>query len=127
MTVDRAMQRLCCMAGGAGARNQATEMNLSDFVHAHRDEIVAAWERAVRNLPKARDLDRPALIDHIPEMLDHIARMADELGAGGSPQLPDQVAELHAIARLSEASTSRRSCSSSACSATVSRGAGSNS
>ncbi|HEY5924124.1 MAG TPA: ATP-binding protein [Kofleriaceae bacterium] len=90
------------MARSDRATNSADEVKLSDFVHAHREEIVSAWMKTVRDLPKARDLDRLALIDHIPELLDHIARMADELAEGRSPHLPNDVAEVHAIERLGE-------------------------
>ena len=75
---------------------------LGDFIHEHRDEIVAAWETAVRTLPTARDLDRPALIDHIPDLLDHIADMANEVEEGGTAALPRDLAQVHALERLGE-------------------------
>ncbi len=53
-------------------------------------------------MPVARDLDRPTLIDHIPMIIDRIADLADALGSGESPQLPGDLAEIHAVERLGE-------------------------
>jgi PAS domain S-box-containing protein len=53
-------------------------------------------------LPVARTLDRPALIDHIPDVLERIARMADSLAKGEPPQPPEKEADLHAAIRLDE-------------------------
>jgi len=75
---------------------------LNVFIRAHRDQIIAAWEQAVRTLPVARNLDRLTLIDDIPSVLDRIADLADDLGGGSAPQLPEDVAEIHAIERLGE-------------------------
>jgi PAS domain S-box-containing protein len=83
-------------------RTEIKDPRLSRFIHEHRGEILAAWEKQIRAMPTARDLDRPALIDHLPQLLDRIAQMADELAAGGHPQLPRDVAEVHAIERLGE-------------------------
>ncbi len=79
-----------------------SDRRLSSFIRARQGEILERWERVVRQLPVARDLDRPALLDHLPELLDRIARMADELAAGGKPRLPPALAEIHAIERLDE-------------------------
>jgi PAS domain S-box-containing protein len=93
--------------GEPGSQRERTGLRahpprLSELIRAHRQEILATWEQAVRQLPVARNLDRPTLIDHIPSVLDRIADLADEIGTGGSPQLPADVAEIHAIERLGE-------------------------
>lgn len=76
--------------------------DLSTFIRERGDEILRDWENAVRALPVARDLDRPALLDHIPHLLRHIADMADELAAGKSPTMAKEIAERHALERLEE-------------------------
>lgn len=74
---------------------------LTDFIKIHRAEIVAVWEDAVRALPIARDLARPVLVDHIPDLLDRICEIADHVGSGHEPTSLD-IAELHAHDRLEE-------------------------
>src|SRR5258706_14743234 len=75
---------------------------LSEFIRTWRAEILGSWEVAVRQLPVAGDLERPALIDHIPDLLDRIAQLARELEDGNTPRLPEAVAERHAVERLDE-------------------------
>ncbi|TMQ03032.1 MAG: GAF domain-containing protein [Deltaproteobacteria bacterium] len=75
---------------------------LTAFIKANRNEIVAAWEVTVRSLPVARDLARPVLVDHIPDLLERICEIADRVGAGREPSLPIDIAELHARERLEE-------------------------
>lgn len=53
-------------------------------------------------MPRAQELDRPALIDRVPDLLDRIAAMADQMATGGAPALPDEMAERHALHRLAE-------------------------
>ncbi|MBA3395314.1 MAG: GAF domain-containing protein [Deltaproteobacteria bacterium] len=75
---------------------------LVDLLELRRDDILCEWERRVRTLPQARGLDRPSLIDHVPDLLDRIGAMAGELAAGSSPHLPIEIAERHALERLEE-------------------------
>jgi PAS domain S-box-containing protein len=70
------------------------------LIRGRRDEIVRTWEAAVRAMPHATALDRPALIDHIPDLLDHIAHAADELEHGRPPALRPDAAERRVIAEL---------------------------
>ena len=87
----------------SGAWREDCPSRLASFLRERGADILAAWEAEVRHLPIARDLDRPALLDHLPEILDHIADTADELVAGGTlPRVPVEIAELHALARLEE-------------------------
>ena len=82
--------------------NEGRPLGLGAFIRERRDEILAAWEQGVQRIPVASRLDRPTLIDHVPDLLARIAMIADELGSGKQPQLPADVAEAHAIERLSE-------------------------
>ena len=79
-----------------------TARPLGEFIRERRDDILEEWLTAVRAMPVARDLDRPTLVDHIPELLERIAQIADALGSGNSPDLPADLAESHALERLSE-------------------------
>jgi len=47
---------------------------LSGFIRAHREEILAAWERFARAQPSAASMNVDALRDHAGAMLDAIAR-----------------------------------------------------
>jgi PAS domain S-box-containing protein len=53
--------------------------SLGSVLRERRTEILHDWERQVRKLAVARQLDRPALVDHVPDVLDRIAEVADEL------------------------------------------------
>jgi len=90
-------------------------LRLGDLLRQRRVDIMAAWEAIVCKMPVAKALDRPTLVDHIPELLDRIADLADHIGSGKSTQLPKALSEMHAVERLSEGSTSDRLPSSSAC------------
>ena len=79
-----------------------TAYRIADLIRRRRDEIVRSWEAAVRAMPRASELERPKLIDHIPELLDRIAHATEELGRGRVPALQKVVAERHAISRLEE-------------------------
>ncbi len=43
---------------------------LARFLRDHRDHILERWTAEVLRLPRASELARPALIDHVPELLD---------------------------------------------------------
>jgi PAS domain S-box-containing protein len=75
---------------------------LTDFITANRDEIIAVWADAVRTIPAARDLARPLLVDHIPDLLVRICEIANHVGASRKPSAPLDLAELHAGERLEE-------------------------
>jgi hypothetical protein len=51
-----------------------------------REEIVAAWEEAVRAAPAAPRLDGPSLRDHIAEILDRVARLLTPSAVDGDPR-----------------------------------------
>jgi PAS domain S-box-containing protein len=73
---------------------------MSDCLREGQAEILTAWEQAVRQLPGARDLERPRLLDHIPALLEQIARMADELCEGHTSPPTSRIAERHAGERM---------------------------
>lgn len=73
-------------------------MWLAEFIRAQKDQILADWVTAMRALPIARDLPRPALLDHLPALLDHIAGMAEQ--DGGRPSEPTPASSAHVLERL---------------------------
>src|SRR5262249_9789353 len=87
---------------GVNPRGVHPKHRLGALIRDRRDEILMRWERAVRALPHALSLDRPRLIDHIPELLDRIAWMSDAHGHDTRPELGKSVSTRHAIARLEE-------------------------
>jgi signal transduction histidine kinase len=44
----------------------------ADAVQSHRETILKDWRESVRRLPAARNLDVPALNDHIPQLFDEL-------------------------------------------------------
>ena len=73
---------------------------LNEVLREHRSEILSDWEGASRKLAVNRELDRPALLDHVPGFLDEITRMVAIAAAGGIAALPQEAAAVHAIGRL---------------------------
>jgi PAS domain S-box-containing protein len=73
---------------------------VSEFVRASKASILDEWERSVRELPIARHLPHPVLVDEIPEILDRMAAMADDLANGRKPVALQLSADAHARARL---------------------------
>jgi len=78
----------------------ASTRSLAVFLRTHRSEILQDWERAARAIASARGLDRPALLDDIPNLLDCIANLAESDKKGSSAC--DGPAQAHAAARLSD-------------------------
>src|SRR5437763_1335057 len=70
------------------------------FLRQHRAAILIEWERRVRGLPPAQNLDTRALIDHLPLILDDIADVADAALAGEEPPPLRSHPDSHAIMRL---------------------------
>src|SRR5881394_1101367 len=73
---------------------------LADFLREHRDEILAHWEQEVRKVGAARDLDRPMLIDHLPQFIEELADYVGELRTGHEVAPPDEHPQIHALERL---------------------------
>jgi len=72
---------------------------LAKFILSRRSQILALWEGAVRRLPTARELPKPALLDSVPQLLDAIAAAIDERASGES-EIPPHFVEAHAFHRL---------------------------
>jgi PAS domain S-box-containing protein len=73
---------------------------LADFLREHRDEILALWESEVRKVRAARTLERPVLLDHLPEFLEDLAAYVGDLRTGQSVSPPDENPRIHALERL---------------------------
>ncbi len=74
---------------------------LGEVLRERRDEILVEWEAASRELAINRDLDRPALLDDLPEVLAGIADSAAAIATGDVADLPLRAAGVHATGRLS--------------------------
>ena len=53
---------------------------LADFLREHREQILEHWEREVRKVRAAQQLERPLLLDHVPEFIEDLAEYVDEIG-----------------------------------------------
>src|SRR3989440_9789238 len=73
---------------------------LADFLRTHRETILSDWLTAVLRLAPARRLDRPMLIDHLPQFLDDLADFLDEVRAGHAAAEPVKAPVMHALERL---------------------------
>ena len=73
---------------------------LADFLRTHRERILSAWLAAVRRLAPARDLDRPILLDYLPQFLDELADFLDDVRAGNPATEPEKLPAMHALERL---------------------------
>ena len=72
------------------------------FIREHRDDVLREWERRVRALPPAADLDTASLIDHLPHLLEEIADLADAALGGDEKAASCNQPDRHAIARLDQ-------------------------
>jgi PAS domain S-box-containing protein len=78
----------------------AEPRRLADFLRENRDEILAHWEAEVRKVGAARYLDRPLLLDHLPEFIEDLAEYVDELRTGHEVTPPEEQPRIHALERL---------------------------
>ena len=74
-------------------------LRLGAFIRQRRERILGDWEAEVRQLPYARGLSRPRLLDHLPDLLERIANVVDSVHTGGASSL-DEMPEVHALERL---------------------------
>ncbi|HEX3759658.1 MAG TPA: ATP-binding protein [Kofleriaceae bacterium] len=81
-------------------QQSATAHHLAELIRQHHEDIVRRWEAAVRAMPRARDLDPPSLIDHIPDLLERISQALEGLGRGDATH--QAAARHHAMSRLEE-------------------------
>ncbi len=73
---------------------------LADFLRENREEILLHWENEVRTVGAARALDRPVLIDHMPQFIEDLAEYVDELRTGVEVPPPQEHPRIHALERL---------------------------
>jgi PAS domain S-box-containing protein len=74
-------------------------LRLCDYLAERQEDILAHWERAVRDATGERELTAPVLRDHVPDLLGRLAsivRSVHEPQAAGLGDLPDR----HALHRL---------------------------
>lgn len=74
----------------------------TSFLRARKDDILAEWEKAARENPRAAKLDRLQLINFIPVLFDRIVDVVERFLAGRAAELSQEVAERHALDRLKE-------------------------
>jgi hypothetical protein len=72
---------------------------LCDFIRANLDTVIAEWTTRVRSLSPAKELSRPVLVDHLPQILARIADMIETVHTGGQASLADSPKQ-HALDRL---------------------------
>ena len=76
---------------------------LGELILAQRDEVLADWRRQVRELPAAKELDRPTLDDHIPQLLEEIAEALKERRDDSIPAVMlEGTPPAHGIQRLED-------------------------
>ena len=73
---------------------------LADFLRENREQILAHWEAEVRKVRAAAHLERPLLLDHVPEFIDDLAEYIDELRTGHDVAPPEEQPRIHALERL---------------------------
>src|SRR5882762_8984194 len=73
---------------------------LADFLRENREEILAHWEAEVRKVRAAQRLERPLLLDHVPEFIEDLAEYVDEVRTGHDVAPPDDHPRIHALERL---------------------------
>lgn len=82
----------------AGQRGDARR--LSDFLRERHEEIIARWEAQVTRLRPARFLNRPTLLDHIPDFLRQLADFVSEARGNHEASPPQEFPVIHAVERL---------------------------
>ena len=55
---------------------------LAEFVRENAADVMAEWIVRARCLHRAQQLDRPALLDHMPQFLEDLAAYVGEVRAG---------------------------------------------
>lgn len=53
----------------------ASLVTLGHLIKDERESVLARWRERVRELPSAKDLDVPALNDHVPALLDEMSEL----------------------------------------------------
>jgi putative methionine-R-sulfoxide reductase with GAF domain len=79
---------------------QQQQRRLADFVRERSAEIMADWESRVRRLAPAQRLERPVLLDDMPQFLKELCDYISEVRAGTRDPPSTKVPHAHAIDRL---------------------------
>ncbi|HUJ25838.1 MAG TPA: ATP-binding protein, partial [Myxococcales bacterium] len=72
----------------------------SDFLRERHEEIIARWEAQVRRLRPAKFLNRPTLLDHIPDFLRELADFVSQAREDHDAAPPQGFPVVHAVERL---------------------------
>src|ERR1051326_949401 len=78
---------------------------MSTSIRNHSAQIISDWASKVMMLSRARQLDRPALIDHMPALIDEIAetiRKNEELSINCASSNGNGTSEAHGSVRFQE-------------------------
>jgi signal transduction histidine kinase len=76
---------------------------LGELIEAEHAELLDDWRAQVKQLPSARDLDRPTLDDHIPELLNELAEALKERRDESIPEVMlEGTPPAHGIQRLED-------------------------
>jgi PAS domain S-box-containing protein len=75
-------------------------VELGEFLRAQSKVILRHWEEAVRQIPRARPLPTPVLLEHIRDLITRLAETAGDLAHGGRRRMAHREPVLHALQRL---------------------------
>lgn len=87
---------------GSGASTPGGRADFVSFLRARRADILAEWEKAARENPRAAKLERLQLINAIPVLFDGIVDVVEQSLAGREAELSPEEAGRHALDRLKE-------------------------
>ncbi len=79
--------------------DEGQSLRLCDYLAERQEDILAHWERAVRDATGARELTAPALRDHVPDLLGRLASIVRTVHEPRSTALGD-LPDRHALHRL---------------------------
>jgi signal transduction histidine kinase len=83
-----------------GSTKQQNQRRLADFLRERSAEIMADWESRVRRLQAAQRLERPALIDEMPQFLQDLCDYISGVRAGAKTAPSTKIPHAHALDRL---------------------------
>lgn len=75
---------------------------LADFLRAHRDDLLARWEAAAREIPHTATLPGPRLRDLMPSVVEQIIASVETHDDGQCAARLSEATEQHALHRLQE-------------------------
>jgi two-component system, OmpR family, phosphate regulon sensor histidine kinase PhoR len=76
---------------------------LAALIKRERDTLLSQWREQVRQLPSAKDLDTPALNDHVPALLDELPTAFNSLSDQTIPEaLLEGSAPVHGMQRFQD-------------------------